>query len=504
MPQRHSKSLRDLLGGDSSGRFLWTAGASVALGDLARGTSLGGALAELEGRSVLLATSDQLTTALAFIELDGVARRLVLCPPDLPSEQLSQVIATAQADAVVSGPDGPQSAACDLPLKVTCSPIIVPGTEAAIAGRRQTEWIMLTSGTTGAPKMVVHTLDSLTAAIKPVADRKTPIVWGTFYDIRRYGGLQIFLRAVLGGTSLVLSRAGEPMGDHLARLAVHGVTHLTGTPSHWRWALLNPAARAISPEYVRLSGEIADQAILDSLREFYPSAAIGHAYASTEAGVGFEVNDGLEGFPAGVIGSGRVPIGSNRRRALASLVGRIFYGKPASTFPENAPNGGAVEMKVVDGSLRIRSVRTAVHYLGHDASAGEGSALLDAEGFVDTGDVVELRADRYYFVGRRGGIINVGGLKVHPEEIEAVINRHPDVRMSLVRSRKNPITGAIVVADVVLRAEPAGGNDRAAELKREILQVCRNSLAQHKVPAAIRFVPSLDVAATGKMARHHA
>jgi len=90
------------------------------------------------------------------------------------------------------------------------------------------------------------------------------------------------------------------------------------------------------------------------------------------------------------------------------------------------------------------------------------------------------------------------------EEIEAVTNRHPEVRMSLVRSRKNPITGAIVVADVVLRAEPAGGNDRAAELKREILQVCRNCLAQHKVPAAIRFVPSLDVAATGKMVRHHA
>ena len=66
------------------------------------------------------------------------------------------------------------------------------------------------------------------------------------------------------------------------------------------------------------------------------------------------------------------------------------------------------------------------------------------EGFVDTGDIVERRGDRYYFVGRRGGIINVGGLKVHPEEVEAIINRHPDVRMSLVHSRKNPITGAAV------------------------------------------------------------
>jgi acyl-CoA synthetase (AMP-forming)/AMP-acid ligase II len=128
--------------------------------------------------------------------------------------------------------------------------------------------------------------------------------------------------------------------------------------------------------------------------------------------------------------------------------------------------------------------------------------LKDADGFIDTGDIVELRDERYYFVGRRGGIINVGGLKVHPEEVEAVINRHPQVRASLVRSRKNPITGAIVVADVVLRdQEIEGGTD---QIKREIMQTCRDTLAEYKVPAAIRIVPALDVAATGKLARQHA
>ena len=89
-------------------------------------------------------------------------------------------------------------------------------------------------------------------------------------------------------------------------------------------------------------------------------------------------------------------------------------------------------------------------------------ALADADGFVDTGDMVELRGDRYHFVGRRGGIINIGGLKVHPEEIEAVINRHAEVRMSRAKSRRSPITGGIVVADVVLAddcdAEPERGN----------------------------------------------
>jgi acyl-CoA synthetase (AMP-forming)/AMP-acid ligase II len=67
-------------------------------------------------------------------------------------------------------------------------------------------------------------------------------------------------------------------------------------------------------------------------------------------------------------------------------------------------------MKVVDGSLRIRSRRTAHAYVGKQAAP-----LADADGFVDTGDMVELRGDRYYFIGRRAGIINIGSLKVHPE-----------------------------------------------------------------------------------------
>jgi 3-oxoacyl-[acyl-carrier protein] reductase len=62
--------------------------------------------------------------------------------------------------------------------------------------------------------------------------------------------------------------------------------------------------------------------------------------------------------------------------------------------------------------------------------------------------------------------------------------------MSLVRSRKNPITGALVVADVVLRTEPDSANGRVLELEHEILQLCRHSLPRHKVPAAISFVPA--------------
>lgn len=228
---------------------------------------------------------------------------------------------------------------------------------------------------------------------------------------------------------------------------------------------MSGAAQHIGPRYVRLSGEIADQGILDALRAAFPDAVVAHAFASTEAGVGFEVRDGLAGFPA--------------------------------TLARSAVTG--VEIDVSGGTLRLRSEGNATRYLNADAPP-----LKDADGFVNTTDRVELRHGRYVFIGRTGGVINVGGLKVYPEEVEAVINAHPRVRMSLVRSRRNAITGAIVTADVVLTDVP-GTDDTSPEiLKGEILEGCRKCLAAHKVPVTIRFVAALDVTAAGKLVRSNA
>ena len=450
-------ALREYLGPELKGRTISDARYSVSLTDILRHSCLIGRTRELSGRSVLLAMSGQLQSALAMIELDGVARRMLLCPPDLDPDHIQALLEAAEIDAIVT----------DRPDRYDTGIHLVAGvgvTERRAMGwrtERATEWLMLTSGTAGLPKIVGHTLDGLAGAI--VADgpaRHPNATWATFYDIRRYGGLQIFLRAVIGGGSMVLSEPGEAIADHVARLRAGGVTHISGTPSHWRKLLMSGAAENFSPRYVRLSGEIADQAVLDALARAFPHASIGHAYASTEAGVGFAVDDGREGFPADLIGRNR----------------------------------DGVEMKVVDGSLRIRSRRAAHAYIGAAAPP-----LADAEGFVDTGDMVELRGERYYFIGRRGGIINIGGLKVHPEEIEAVINRHESVRMSRARSRKSPITGAIVVADIVL----ADGidADRQETIRTEILARCKDSLAAYKVPAVIRFVDRLDVTAAGKLVR---
>jgi acyl-coenzyme A synthetase/AMP-(fatty) acid ligase len=198
--------------------------------------------------------------------------------------------------------------------------------------------------------------------------------------------------------------------------------------------------------------------VLDALHALYPRARIEHAYASTEAGVAFAVDDGKAGFPASWL-----------------------------------ERDGAVQMKVVDGALCVRSDRCALGLLGAAAQALDGQ-----DGFVDTGDMVEQRGDRLYFVGRRGGVINVGGAKVHPEEVEAALNAHKAVRASRVFARKSPILGALVVAEIVLRDERMAH----AGLEREILAACRKSLAPHMVPAKLRFVVDLPMTDGGKLARH--
>ena len=468
MPQNNPASLWSSIvaAGNLSSRTLVGLDSRASWDELVHGSilesSLESGIAELRGKSVLLATLDQFRAAAALIELDGIARRVVLFPPDVPLEHLAYVAKTAEADVLITDQPEIASANHGIGHVIRCRRDInlVKYDRGAPV---ETEWILLTSGTTGIPKLAVHTLDSLAGSAWHTDPASTPIVWSTFYDMRRYGGLHIFLHAALTGTSLVVSSAQESTADFLARAGAHGVTNISGTPSHWRRALMSLSADRIAPEYIRMSGEIVDQAILNQVQAQYPRARVAHTFASTEAGVGFNVNDGLVGFPAEVLVSN----------------------------PE-------IEMKVKDGTLRIRSNRTAFRYLGADAPA-----LKDRESFVDTGDTLELREGRYYFTGRRDGTINVGGFKVHPEEVEAVINRHPEVVMSLVKAKKNPITGALVAADVMLKPRPFGESGTSA-LERNILQFCREELAPHKVPVAIDFVPMLTIGESGKLVRRHA
>lgn len=453
-------SLRNLLLLSGADGYLRDSSVCVSYRDLLRASVLPGRRNKLRERIVAVMTSDQLSTALALIELDGIARRLIVCPTIVAKQQLAFVLETAGVEAIISD-QAPELS------EFVGIPVLAPGFDGGgpdhedLSGPSRTEWITFTSGTVGTPKLVVHTLASLTGAIDLQKQAAPDIVWGTLYDIRRFGGLQVLLRAVASGRPLILSSPSESIGDYLARACSCRITHISGTPSQWRRVLMSGAAHLITPEYLRLSGEIADQAILDRLRTVYPQATIVHAYGSSEAGTVFEVTDCKAGFPAGMI-----------------------------------ERPGQVEMKIDGQTLRVRSLRTARSYLGDGAPS-----LQQDDGFVDTGDTVELREGRYYFTGRRDGRINIGGLKVYPEEVEAVINRHPEVHMCVVQAKKNPVLGAILVANVVLNSPVQPDESEAEALELRIVTFCRKHLPSYKIPAAVRFLPFLPLASSGKAAR---
>src|SRR6202050_160083 len=155
-------ALRDYVAAAPGPRGLGDRDRSICLTDLHRGTILGGALPSLAGCSVLVAAENQLNAAIALIELDGVARRVVILPPGVEFGHLDAIVGATQADAAVIDSGSPSLTTLGLSTQVSCAPSIIPVAE-DLVNRVRTEWILVTSGTTGIPKMVVHNLASLMA-----------------------------------------------------------------------------------------------------------------------------------------------------------------------------------------------------------------------------------------------------------------------------------------------------------------------------------------------------
>lgn len=415
---------------------------------------------QARGAAVALWLREPLAFAQALPALDGFAARLLLLPAETTPERAAALCERAGCTLAVVDHE--------LPLPAGVAPLHRPpaaaarDTEADPAPALSSLWILSTSGTTGEAKLVPHAPAALAATVR-TADRGRTLVWGLPYDPARMAGLQVLLQALLGGSAVALPAAGTDPSQRLAFFAAAGVNALSATPTLWRrWLMLPPAQRALPLQIATLGGETADQPVLDAIARAWPAAKRRHVYASTEAGVGFAVTDGLEGFPAAWL-----------------------QQPPAGVELRVAPTEGG------EAQLWLRSPRTAGGYLG-------GATLRDGDGWVASGDAVRLAGDRVLFLGRLGGAINVGGDKVWPERVERVLCEHPAVAAASVRARASALTGALVEAAVV----PRTPGDAA--LRGALLAHCRERLERPAVPALIRFVDELAATAAGKQDRRTA
>ncbi|MEU5908154.1 AMP-binding protein [Micromonospora sp. NPDC047467] len=346
-------------------------------------------------------------------------------------------------------------------------PSAPPRPRAAEPGRL---WL-LTSGSTGRPKRVGHTLDTLTTVRGDQPSR----TWLCPYAPGTYAWWQVVtLSLTQPGQHLVVVEPDE-LDDWPAVAAAHGVDAASGTPTFWRRTLYRDAdALARVPlRQITLGGEPVDQAILDRLREVFPTARISWIYASSEVGASIVVHDGRAGFPV-------------------EWLGRETPGRPTLT--------------VHDDELVV----TSPHH-------GAGLA-----GPIRTGDRVQVIDGRVLITGRLDSDeINVGGSKVSAGVVRGVLTGHPGVAWARVTGRRAPVLGAMVVADVVLT--PAGGSSASADGpaggssasaggpasladrfaagvpdEAALVRWCADRLPEHAVPRRIRVLTEIPVKETLK------
>lgn len=340
-------------------------------------------------------------------------------------------------------------------------PVLLPrrGLPEIIAEEDGFAVVLETSGTTGPPKRARHSPERLRGRVRPASDGAAR--WLLTYDPASFAGLQVIITAALSGANLVVGGvvgAGGADVASLARLASdERVTHVSGTPSFWRGFLL-AHPRPLPPlKALTLGGEAVDQGLLDHLRAAFPDAAIRHIYASTEAGALFSVADGRAGFPA--------------------------------LWLERGVDGA--ELAVREGTLRVRTPRAMLGY----GDAEVSGPAFDDEGWFDTGDLVEIMGDRALFRGRADGRVNVGGVKVRPEETEALILAVEGVADALVVATPSPLVGHLLTATIV----PAPNAD--TESLGRAVRAAVAGLPPAARPRVVTFADAIALTGSGKKSR---
>ncbi len=415
-------------------------------------------IGSFENKRVAIYVNEPVSLALLLLMLDGRCKQLLILPSDISFEQRNCFIRESISEILITNTEesfGISSVKFSADLfELNRSK---NNTVFKAKSNCQTEWLIPTSGTTGTPKLVRHTTDSLCGSINKDSEKGRIYRWGLLYQLSRFAGLQVFLQSFVGGSCLVFTGGNSNIERSIDMLLAGGCNALSATPTMWRRILMSKGGRLLKLKQITLGGEIVDQALLTALSDRYKGARIIHIYASTEAGVGFVVADGLSGFP--------------------------------QKFLSHPPNG--VELYVKEGYLYIRSRNVTKGYLNSVES------LFENDGFMNTGDLVKKVDDRYQFLGRANGAINVGGNKVQPEEVELILKSFPGVILAKVGAKASPITGSLVEAKITLE-------NQAADIplfKKELKDYCKGKLAAYKVPALIKVVDDLPLTAAGKLSR---
>jgi len=360
------------------------------------------------------------------------ARRAIVTPlTPLPREILDQRCATAGAGCVVElSRDG-------VPQFERLAPVATPALVQALRDRGAAGLILFSSGSAGEPKACLLDLDRLLETGRKERRGYVTLVFLLFDHI---GGINTMINVLgHGGTAVVVAdRAVETVASAIEAARVE---LLPTSPTFLKMLLISNAASRFDLSSLKLityGTEVMPKATLEGLHDSFPDVALKQTYGLSEIGI--------------------VPTRSRSPDSLWMQIG-----------------GANVEHKIVDGILWIRASTAMLGYLN-------APSPFDADGWLDTRDKVEVDGDFIRIIGRESELINVGGEKVHPVEVENILLQAANIRDATVAARANPVMGSVVVATVsLIEAENLG------DLRGRLDRFCRQRLEPYKVPAMFKI-----------------
>ena len=300
--------------------------------------------------------------------------------------------------------------------------------------------VLFTSGSTGRSKAALHDVSALLEKFTAPRHRLTVM---TFLLLDHIGGINTLFYALSNGGTVVSLRSRDPDAV-CAAVERHRVELLPTTPTFLNLLLISGAYQRhdlSSLKRISYGTEVMPETTLQRLREVLPDVDLLQTYGLTELDI---------------------------LRSKSEEPGSLYF----------RVGGEGFETKVVDDVLFIRARSAMLGYLN-------APSPFDADGWFNTQDVVEVEGDQIRVLGRRSEIINVGGQKVYPAQVESVLLQMDNVRDVEVHGEPNPISGNIVSARFSLVTPEDLG-----ELKRRVRAFCRDRLQPFMIPVRVEIAES--------------
>jgi acyl-coenzyme A synthetase/AMP-(fatty) acid ligase len=317
--------------------------------------------------------------------------------------------------------------------------------------------ILFSSGTTGAPKMMFHEFSKLMVQFSNSIKRQRNIRILLFLMFDHIGGINTFLNCLKDGSTIVIPK--NRFVDHVVDLIEkYDVNVLPTTPTFLNLLFINLESNLYKLKSLKLISygtERMPEQLLVKLRQLLPSVKFLQTFGTSETGI---------------------------LKTISKSSDSLYFKIEDDRY----------EYKIVNSILYIKSVLNVNGYMNVE------SDKFDTDGWYETGDIISEDSDGYLsIVGRINEVINIGGLKVMPIEVESVLMSLNFIDDCLVFGEKNPITGQMVSAKIVL-SKSTSIELSELELKKSIKEFCKSKLDKYKIPARIEFVENLTVSSRFK------